>query len=196
MSDPLAAAKLKAETAYNAAADYFDAEPFGFWARYGRRTVERLRLQHGEHVLDVGCGTGASIAGGTGRRPRGPRDRGRSRGRTPGSERAALLEPITTPEAPVGQSRDPGTTSPAKRATRSTKTTKSEASKVAKKSRIRGRRSPAHVTAKRAQPVPNLRGGSERAELVGTTSDGHWILSLSDSGKRITVPPRPGFAPP
>jgi hypothetical protein len=30
MSDPLAAAKLKAETAYNAAADYFDAEPLGF----------------------------------------------------------------------------------------------------------------------------------------------------------------------
>src|SRR5215468_1139925 len=60
MSDPLAAAKLKAETAYNAAADYFDAEPLGFWARYGRRTVERLRLRHGARVLDVCCGTGAS----------------------------------------------------------------------------------------------------------------------------------------
>ena len=45
MSDPLAAAKLKAETAYNAAADYFDAEPLGFWTRYGRRTIERLRLR-------------------------------------------------------------------------------------------------------------------------------------------------------
>jgi len=53
MSDPLAAAKLKAEKAYNAAADYFDAAPLAFWARYGRRTVERLRLRRGAHVLDV-----------------------------------------------------------------------------------------------------------------------------------------------
>ena len=60
MSDPLAAAKLKAEKAYNAAADYFDAEPLGFWTRYGQRTVERLRLRRGAHVLDVCCGTGAS----------------------------------------------------------------------------------------------------------------------------------------
>src|SRR4030095_3617445 len=60
MSDPLEAAKLKAETAYNAAADYFDAEPLGFWARYGRRTVERLRMQQGAPVLDVGCGPAAS----------------------------------------------------------------------------------------------------------------------------------------
>ena len=58
--DPLAAAKLKAEKAYNAAADYFDAEPLGFWARYGHRTVERLRLRRGANVLDVCCGTGAS----------------------------------------------------------------------------------------------------------------------------------------
>jgi len=60
MSDPFAAAKLKAAAAYNAAADYFDAVPLAFWARYGRRTVERLRLRRGAHVLDVCCGTGAS----------------------------------------------------------------------------------------------------------------------------------------
>ncbi len=60
MSDPLEAAKLKAEKAYNAAADYFDAVPLGFWARSGRRTVERLRLCRGACVLDVCCGTGAS----------------------------------------------------------------------------------------------------------------------------------------
>lgn len=112
-----------------------------------------------------------------------------------GSERAASSEPTATPEAPAAQSRDLGTMSPAKTASRSTKTTKSKAKRVVKKSRIQGPRSPAHVTAKRAQPVPNLRVGSERAELVGTTSDGHWILSFGDSGKRITVPPPPGFAP-
>jgi serine/threonine protein kinase len=110
-----------------------------------------------------------------------------------GSERAASPGPNATPEAPA-QSRDPGTTSPAKAASRSAKTTKSKAKRVAKKPRIQGRRSPAHVV-KRAQPVPNLRVGSERAELVGTTSDGHWILSVGDSGKRVTVPPPPGFAP-
>jgi ubiquinone/menaquinone biosynthesis C-methylase UbiE len=60
MGDPLAAARLKAETAYNTAADFYDAEPLGFWTRYGRRTIERLRLRHGAHVLDVCCGTGAS----------------------------------------------------------------------------------------------------------------------------------------
>lgn len=54
------AAKLKATTTYNAAADHFDDEPLGFWARIGRRTVERLELPSGATVLDVGCGTGAS----------------------------------------------------------------------------------------------------------------------------------------
>jgi ubiquinone/menaquinone biosynthesis C-methylase UbiE len=60
MSDALQAAKLKAEKTYNAAADYFDAGPLSFWERYGRRTVERLRLAPGASVLDVCCGTGAS----------------------------------------------------------------------------------------------------------------------------------------
>ncbi|MEO7724286.1 MAG: protein kinase [Chthoniobacterales bacterium] len=48
-------------------------------------------------------------------------------------------------------------------------------------------------TAKRAKPLPKLRVGSSSAELVGTTSDGRWILSVSQSGKRIIVPPPPGF---
>jgi ubiquinone/menaquinone biosynthesis C-methylase UbiE len=54
------AAKLKAATTYNAAADHFDDQPLEFWARIGLRTVERLRLPLGCSVLDVGCGTGAS----------------------------------------------------------------------------------------------------------------------------------------
>lgn len=60
MSDVLQAAKLKAEKAYNAAADHFDAKPLAFWDRYGRRTVDRLALTRGASVLDVCCGTGAS----------------------------------------------------------------------------------------------------------------------------------------
>jgi len=60
MTDALEAAKLKAAKTYNAAADTFDAEPLDFWARYGQRTVERLKLRSGAHVLDVCCGSGAS----------------------------------------------------------------------------------------------------------------------------------------
>jgi ubiquinone/menaquinone biosynthesis C-methylase UbiE len=60
MADALETAKLKAERTYNAAADTFDAEPLAFWDRYGRRSVERLRLGNGAHVMDVCCGMGAS----------------------------------------------------------------------------------------------------------------------------------------
>ncbi|MEO7166815.1 MAG: protein kinase [Chthoniobacterales bacterium] len=48
---------------------------------------------------------------------------------------------------------------------------------------------------KRARALPKLRVGSAPAELVGTTSDGRWILSVEDSGRRVIVPPPPGFAP-
>jgi ubiquinone/menaquinone biosynthesis C-methylase UbiE len=54
------AAKLKAATTYNAAADHFDDEPLQFWTRIGRRTIDRLELRAGAIVLDVGCGAGSS----------------------------------------------------------------------------------------------------------------------------------------
>jgi ubiquinone/menaquinone biosynthesis C-methylase UbiE len=53
-------AKAKAAVTYNAAADFYDDPANSFWARFGRRTIERLGLRSGEHVLDVCCGSGAS----------------------------------------------------------------------------------------------------------------------------------------
>jgi ubiquinone/menaquinone biosynthesis C-methylase UbiE len=60
MDDPLKQAKAKAAATYDAAADHFDDEPLSFWEQIGRRTVAGLRFPAGAHVLDVGCGTGAS----------------------------------------------------------------------------------------------------------------------------------------
>ena len=57
ITDPV---KMKAAAAYNAAADHFDDEALGLWAKYGGRTVQWLALPPGATVLDVGCGTGAS----------------------------------------------------------------------------------------------------------------------------------------
>jgi ubiquinone/menaquinone biosynthesis C-methylase UbiE len=53
-------AKAKAAATYNAAADFYDDPANSFWDRFGRRTIERLGLRTGEHVLDVCCGSGAS----------------------------------------------------------------------------------------------------------------------------------------
>ena len=53
-------AQDRAAFTYNAAADFFDASPLGFWDYFGRRTIELASLPSGSRVLDVCCGTGAS----------------------------------------------------------------------------------------------------------------------------------------
>ena len=53
-------AGARAANAYNAASDHYDDPANSFWDRFGRRTVERLDLHPGSHVLDVCCGSGAS----------------------------------------------------------------------------------------------------------------------------------------
>ena len=53
-------AKQKAAATYNAAADFFDHPTNTFWERYGRKTIQHLRLSPGARVLDVCCGSGAS----------------------------------------------------------------------------------------------------------------------------------------
>jgi ubiquinone/menaquinone biosynthesis C-methylase UbiE len=51
-------ARARIAATYTAASDTLDTLPF--WHHFGRRTVERLRLQPGARVLDLCCGTGAS----------------------------------------------------------------------------------------------------------------------------------------
>ena len=53
-------AKARAAATYNAAADAYDSAANSFWARFGRATIERLRLPPGARVLDACCGSGAS----------------------------------------------------------------------------------------------------------------------------------------
>jgi ubiquinone/menaquinone biosynthesis C-methylase UbiE len=53
-------AKAKAAATYNAAADFYDDRANSFWARFGRETIERLKLPSGARVLDVCSGSGAS----------------------------------------------------------------------------------------------------------------------------------------
>jgi len=60
MKDRVIEAKRKAKETYDSASDYIDHRALGFWAKYGRETVERLSLRPGSKVLDVCCGSGAS----------------------------------------------------------------------------------------------------------------------------------------
>lgn len=52
--------KARTAAVYSAAADHFDDPPLAFWARIGKRTIDRIRLEPGHRVLDVCCGSGAS----------------------------------------------------------------------------------------------------------------------------------------
>lgn len=66
-------ARARAARTYNAAADFYDDPANSFWERFGRRTIERLKLREGADVLDVCCGSGASalhaaaVVGGSGK---------------------------------------------------------------------------------------------------------------------------------
>lgn len=55
-----AEAQRRAAFTYNAAADFYDASPLGFWDYFGRRTIELLSPPAGSRVIDACCGAGAS----------------------------------------------------------------------------------------------------------------------------------------
>ncbi|MGI8430700.1 MAG: protein kinase domain-containing protein [Chthoniobacterales bacterium] len=77
------------------------------------------------------------------------------------------------------------------------KTTRHPPTTVAKVSNRSVRHSHTKVAGnqvRRARKIPTLRVNSHPAELVGTTSDGRWILSVASSGERLIVPPPPGYS--
>ncbi len=101
-----------------------------------------------------------------------------TRAAVPSETPRARVAKVTT-EKSVRKSRKPAVVAQSKKA----KTHSSKKSRLARAEVRRGRK------------IPQLRVGSKRAELVGTTSDGRWILSVSSSGERIVVPPPPGYTP-
>jgi len=72
---------------------------------------------------------------------------------------------------------------------------KAKAGTSTKVTRTKPHKSSVARAVSRAKKLPALRVGRQRAELVGTTSDGRWILSVSVTGRRIIVPPPPGYSP-
>jgi serine/threonine protein kinase len=83
-------------------------------------------------------------------------------------------------------------------AIKSSSTRKSKSAAVARKSSTKTQsRKPAssrQAEVRRPRKIPQLYFGSSPAELVGTTRDGQWILSVKSTGKKFIVPPPPGFA--
>lgn len=113
------------------------------------------------------------------------------------------VAPMTAPPEPTPlRNEEPAkvaqSTPPAKKATKTAlaKRTTKKSTVVSKSERTTARPSKTRrvaSSAKRARPLPKLRVGSAQAELVGTTSDGKWILSVAESGQRVIVPPPPGY---
>lgn len=101
--------------------------------------------------------------------------------------------PEKEPEAAPGPAAEPETSAPPapKRRVVAKKSTKTQAKPRARAAK-RKSTSPKRAV-KRATLLPKLRVGSEPVELVGTTPDGKWIVTGEESGRRIIVPPPPGY---
>ncbi len=52
--------KQRTRAVFNAAADFYDAEPLSFWGEVAHHTLDRIGIHSGERVLDVCCGSGSS----------------------------------------------------------------------------------------------------------------------------------------
>ena len=55
MADPAVDARLKAAVTCNSAADFYEHDALWFWDLFVRRTVEGIRLNPSDVVLDVCC---------------------------------------------------------------------------------------------------------------------------------------------
>lgn len=52
--------KFKAAATYNSASDHYNDLALSFWDYHGRRTIDNLKLNRGDTILDVACGAGSS----------------------------------------------------------------------------------------------------------------------------------------
>ena len=116
----------------------------------------------------------------------------------PVAEEAGSVEGSPTPAVAEATPVPKGSHSSPAPAIKSRSTGKGKSAVVARKSSTKTEsRKPAssrQAEVRRARKVPPLYFGSSPAELVGTTRDGHWILSVKSTGKKFIVPPPPGFA--